>query len=191
MRGRAAMTPRGHRGHQGAADGAPDRAALAADQGARCAFAVMFVVLLLLRQADLQRAGLAVRVGGRPGELQVHLHRRCWNISSPSSSSRCSARPSCRSRSWRRRSTCSSRPASIATSARRSCRISSPRRSSSRSARRGLFPGHADAGALLARHAAAGRRGQADDRAAAQGRRISLADDEARSSPSASRSSFR
>ena len=28
------MTPRGHRGHQGAADGAPDRAALAADQGA-------------------------------------------------------------------------------------------------------------------------------------------------------------
>ena len=41
----------------------------------------------------------------------------------------------------------------------------------------GLFPGLADAGALFARHAASRRRGPGDDRAAAQGRRISVADD--------------
>ena len=121
-RPRAAHEPRGHRGHQGAADGAPDRAALAADQGAaRLRRDVR--ALLLLRQAHLQRPGLALRAGGGRRRIRNSSTPRCSNISSRSSSSRCSARPSCRFRWWRRRSTCSSRPASTATSARRSCRI--------------------------------------------------------------------
>src|ERR1700731_3754271 len=64
---------RGYRGQQSAADGSFDRAALAADQGAawirRCLY-----FLLLLRQADLQRAGVAIRLGGGAGKLEVHLH---------------------------------------------------------------------------------------------------------------------
>ncbi len=64
---------RGHRGHQGPADGAPDRAALAADQGAaRLRRDVR--ALLRLRQGHLQRPGLALRLGGGAGELQIHLH---------------------------------------------------------------------------------------------------------------------
>ncbi len=54
----------------------------------------------------------------------------------------------------------------------------------------GLFPGDAAAGALLARHAAGARRRAGGDRAVAEGRRISLADDGAGASPSASPSSF-
>ena len=119
-RGAAGHDPRGHRGHQGAADRASGRAALAADQGAgRLRGDVR--ALLLLRQADLQRAGMAVRVRWPGRRTRGSSTRRCWNISSPSSSSPCSARRSCRFRWWRRRSTCSSRPASIATSVMRSC----------------------------------------------------------------------
>ena len=64
---------RGHRGQQGAVDGSPDRAALAADQGA-ARLRHCLHLLLLLRQADLQRAGLAVRLGRRPREFEIHLH---------------------------------------------------------------------------------------------------------------------
>ena len=65
---------RRHRGQQGAADGSPDRAALAADQGA-ARLRHRLHLLLLLRQADLQRAGLAVRLGRGARELEIHLHR--------------------------------------------------------------------------------------------------------------------
>ncbi len=68
------MSRRRHRSHQGPVDGPPDRAALAAHQGA-AGVRGRFRVLLLLRQADLQCAGVAVRLGRRPGEFQVHLHR--------------------------------------------------------------------------------------------------------------------
>ena len=54
---------RRHRGQQGAIDGSPDRAALAADQGVLPS--AYLHLLLLLRQADLERAGLAVRLGRR------------------------------------------------------------------------------------------------------------------------------
>ena len=112
-----------------------------------------------------------------PENIQVHLHGAARISSGPSSSSRCSARRSSRSRWSRRRSTCSSRPASIATSAARSCRIWSRRRSSSRSARLVVYflvmP-------LLVQFSLGmqqlGGAGQARDRAAAQGRRISRPD---------------
>ena len=60
----APRTPKRHerrryRGQQSAADGSPDRAALAADQGA-AGVRRRLHLLLLLRQADLQRAGVAV-----------------------------------------------------------------------------------------------------------------------------------
>ena len=74
---------RGYRGQQGAADGSLDRAALAADQGA-ARLRRRLHLLLLLRQADLQRAGLAVRLGRRRRRIRSSSTRRCWNISSPS-----------------------------------------------------------------------------------------------------------
>ncbi len=55
---------RGHRGQQGAVDGSSDRAALAADQGA-VGVRYCLHLLLLLRQADLQRAGVALCPGRR------------------------------------------------------------------------------------------------------------------------------
>jgi sec-independent protein translocase protein TatC len=64
----------GDRGEQSAADGALDRAAFAADQGAD-RLRHRLCRLLLLRQDDLQRADLAVRLGRGPGEFQVHLYR--------------------------------------------------------------------------------------------------------------------
>ena len=42
---------------------------------ALAAFALAVDRLLLLRQADLQRADLALRLGRRPGEFEIHLHR--------------------------------------------------------------------------------------------------------------------
>src|SRR5262249_40396101 len=57
----------GDRGDQSAADGALDRAAFAADQGAD-RLRHRLCRLLLLRQDDLQRADLAVRLGRGPGE---------------------------------------------------------------------------------------------------------------------------
>ena len=70
----------GDRGHQGAADGAPDRAALAADQGAGRVLRRLRL-LFLLRQADLQRAGLAVRAGWRARRTRSSSTRRCSNTS--------------------------------------------------------------------------------------------------------------
>src|SRR3954454_16208805 len=64
---------RRYRGQQSAVDGSPDRAALAADQGAAGVWRGLHL-LLLLREADLQRAGVAVCLGRRAGELEVHLH---------------------------------------------------------------------------------------------------------------------
>ena len=161
LTGKAPHDPRGHRGHQGAADGAPDRAALAADQGA-ARLRRRLHLLLLLRQADLQRADLALCVGGGAGQLASSSTRACSNISSSSSSSRCSAPPSSRSR-WSptqiymfvapglyRHERGAFLPYLVATP---------------------IFfllgaivvyrPGVADARALLARHAAGGRRRQA------------------------------
>ena len=86
------MTPRGHRSHQGAADGAPDRAALAADQGGDRV------------RRDVRRSASSspsrsttcwcwpYRAGRRRRELASSSTPRCSNISSRSSSSRCSAR---------------------------------------------------------------------------------------------------
>ena len=73
----------GDRGQQGAADGAPDRAALAADQGAARVRGDVHP-LLHLRQADLQRAGVAVRLGRRRRRTRSSSTPRCSNISSPS-----------------------------------------------------------------------------------------------------------
>ena len=64
---------RGHRGQQSPVDGPFDRAALAADQGA-ARLRRRFHLLFLLRQANLQRAGVAVRLGGGRGKFEVHLH---------------------------------------------------------------------------------------------------------------------
>ena len=71
---------RGYRGQQSAADGPPDRAALAADQGA-AGVRHRLHLLLLLRQADLQRAGMAVRLGRGRRKTRNSSTRRCWNIS--------------------------------------------------------------------------------------------------------------
>jgi len=73
---------RGYRGQQSAADGSSDRAALAADQGTvgiRC----RLHLLLLLRQADLQRAGVAIRLGGGPENSKIHLHSALGVLSDP------------------------------------------------------------------------------------------------------------
>ena len=75
--------PRGHRGHQSAADGAPGRAALAADQGGDRLRPDVRTVLHL-RQGHLQRAGVALRLGGGAGKFEIHLHGAAWNISSRS-----------------------------------------------------------------------------------------------------------
>ena len=66
--------PRRHRGQQSAVDGSPDRAALAADQGADRLRADLRA-LLRLRQGHLQRAGVALRLGGGAGAFEIHLHR--------------------------------------------------------------------------------------------------------------------
>ena len=75
---RPSRTPKRHerrryRGQQSPADGPSDRAALAADQGA-ARLRHRLHLLLLLRQADLQRAGLAVRLGRGSREFEIHLH---------------------------------------------------------------------------------------------------------------------
>ena len=119
---KARHDPRGHRGHQGAADGASGRAALAADQGADGVRASMFVLLLLLRQADLQHPGLAFRVGGGP-ENSKFIYTALLEYFITQLKLAMFGAAFSRSRWWRRRSTCSSRPAFTATSARRSCRI--------------------------------------------------------------------
>ena len=122
MSDRSEERRRRDRGHQGAADGASDRAALAADQGAD-RVRDRLRVLFLLRQADLQHAGLAVRLGGGPGEFQIHLHGAARIFPHPAQA-RDVRRGLSRPFRWSpRRSTCSSRPASIATSGRPSCRI--------------------------------------------------------------------
>ena len=61
---------------------------------ALAAFALALIVLLLLRQAHLQRADLALRLGGRRRRIRSSSIPGCSNISSCSSSSPCSARPS-------------------------------------------------------------------------------------------------
>ena len=48
------------------------------------AFVVMFIRLLLLRQADLRRAGVAVRLGRGRRRIRNSSTPRCSNISSPS-----------------------------------------------------------------------------------------------------------
>ena len=113
---------RGHRGHQGPADGAPDRAAVAADQGAaRLRRDVR--ALLHLRQGHLQRPGLALRLCGGAGELQVHLHGAARIFRHAVEARHVRRRVPVVPDHRRRSSICSSRPASTGTSARPSCRI--------------------------------------------------------------------
>ena len=147
----------GDRGQQGAADGAPDRAALAADQGAVRVLRDVHPVLHL-RQADLQRAGVAVRLGRRARRIRSSSTRRCSNISSPSSSSRMFGAaflsfPVVATQIYMfvapglyRHERSAFVPYLVATPI-----LLRARRDG------GLFPGDADAGAVLARHAAAGR----------------------------------
>ena len=113
---------RGHRGQQSAADGSPDRAALAADQGA-AGVRHRLHLLLLLRQADLQRAGVAVRLDRRPGKFEVHLHRAAGIFPDPAEAGAVRRRLHLVPDRRRRRSTSSWRPASTSTSAAPSCRI--------------------------------------------------------------------
>ena len=65
---------KGDRRHQGAVDGSLGRAARAAHQGARRLRACRRG-LLLLRPTNLQCADLALHLGGRAGEFQIHLYR--------------------------------------------------------------------------------------------------------------------
>ena len=161
----------GHRGHQGAADGAPDRAALAADQGARRVRLTFFVCFFFAKQIynvltwpyRLGRGRRRIRSSSTPALLEyfiVQLKLAMFGAAFIVVPGR-----------RRRRSTCSSRPAFTATSGRPSCPISIATPIFFLARRDGrLFPGLADAGALLARHAAARRRRAGDDRAAAEGR---------------------
>ena len=161
-KGAAGHDARGHRGDQGAADGASDRAARAAHQGAGGVRADVHR-LFLLRQADIQHPDVALRLGGGTGEFEVHLYgaprifRRAaqdrdvrWRV--PVLSDHCgSALPVRRARSLSQRAAsvpslphCDSvlLPARLA---RRLCCL-------------------ADAGALLDRHAAGGQRQPGGDR---------------------------
>ena len=113
---------RRHRGQQSAADGSPDRAALAADQGA-ARLRHCLHLLLLLRQADLQRAGLAVRLDRGAGELEIHLHGAAGIFPHAVEAGAVRRRLHLVPDRRRRRSTSSWRPASTSTSAARSCRI--------------------------------------------------------------------
>src|SRR6266849_4051186 len=167
---------RGYRGQQGAADGSFDRAALAADQGT-ARIRRRLHLLLLLCQANLQRSGVALRLGGRPGKLEIHLHRaagvfhypveardvrRCFHLVSdrrdPNLQIR-GARP-LQARA-RRVSALSDRDADLLLAG-----IDA-----------GVFRGAADAGAVLAGHAAGRRRRDRGNPAIAEGRRVSVADD--------------
>ena len=113
--------PRGHRGHQGAIDGSPDRAALAADQGAaRIRRDVRN--LLRIREGHLQYSGMAVRVGRRARKFQVYLHRAPGIFHYAIEARDVRRGVSVVSRSLRRKFTCLLRLGSIATSARRFCR---------------------------------------------------------------------
>ena len=65
--------PGRHRRHQGAAAGSSHRTSLAPDQGADRVRPGVHRLFLLL-QADLQRADLALCLGRRRGEFEIHLH---------------------------------------------------------------------------------------------------------------------
>ena len=114
--------PRGYRGHQGAVDGSPDRAAFAADQGVdRIRRDVRD--LLRVREGHLQCSGVAVRMGRRTGKFEIHLHcaARIFHHAAQARDVRRSFPVI--SRWWRRRFTCSLRRGFIVTSARPFCRI--------------------------------------------------------------------
>src|SRR5262249_14299541 len=167
----------GDRGDQSAADGTLGRTAFAADQGAD-RLRHRLCRLLLLRQDDLRRADLAVRLGGGPG-LQVHLYR-------PARIFRCAAQ----ARDVRRGVHIVPGGGDADLHVRRA-RPLSPRKAGlpalpggdshllpARLCRR-LCPGLADAGAIFSEHAASRRRRPRRDRAPAEGRRLSDLDDEA------------
>ncbi len=143
----------GDRGHQGAADVAPDRAALAADQGAGGVLHRRRV-LLLLCQADLQHPGLALRVGRRRGELEVHLHRAARILHHPVEAVAVRRGlhrvPGDRDADLhvRRARPLPQRAAGVRAVSGGDAVLLRARRGD------GLFHRHADAGALLARHAA-------------------------------------
>ena len=150
----------GDRGDQSAADGALDRAALAADQGAdrvRDRFVVCFFFAKTIYNV---LTWPFVWVAGA-GELEVHLYRPARIFRRPAQARDVRRRVHRRSRSSRRRSTCSSRPGSIAKRSRRSCLTWSRRRSSSAGRRSWSISGVADAGALFLSMQQLGGDGQA------------------------------
>src|SRR4029079_5670096 len=167
---------RGYRGDQGATDGSPDRAAFAADQGAD---RVRRDVRDLLRvcQGHLQCSRLAVRMDRRTGKFQVHL-RRAARIFRHTTEAR-DVRPGLPVISYRGWADLYvRRPRPLSQRAQGVSALSDCDADLFRAGRDGgLFPGAADARALLAAHAAAGLDDGCLDRADAKGWRISLADD--------------
>ena len=178
------------RGDQSALDDASDRIALAVDQGAGRFFHRRHR-LLLLRQADLQRAGLAVCLGGRSRELKIHLHGAAGIFHHPAET-RAVRRSLCLLSGGgdadlhvRRARPVPQRTPRLPALSHRHADLFLSRFAG------GLFRRHAHAGAFLARHATARQRWPAGNRAPAQGRRVSVADDVSGAWPSASPSNCR
>src|ERR1700738_95697 len=167
---------RGYRSQQSAADGSFDRAALAADQGAAGVWYRLHL-LFLLRQADLQRAGVAVRLGRRRGKLEIHLHGTFGIFPDPVEAGAVRCRLHLVSdRGGADLQIRGARP--LQARARRLPALSDRDAVFLRAGiDAGVFRGAADAGAVLARHAAGRWRRDRADPAIAQGRRISVADD--------------
>src|SRR5439155_16645849 len=166
----------GHRGQQGAIDGSFDRAALAADQGA-VGLRHSIHLLLLLRQADLQRAGLAVRLGRRARKLEIHLYRAVGIFPDPVEAGdvrRCLHLVPDRGRAdlhVRGARPLQARARRVPALPGRHAGLLRARLAA------GLLRRAADAGAVLAWHATDRQRRDCADPVVAEGRRISVADD--------------
>ena len=141
------------------------------------AFVITFALCFFFAKQHLQRPGLAVRLGRGRRELELHLHGAAGIFHHPAQA--LDVRRGVHLVSGGRVADLHVRRARPLSQRAQGVPAVSDRDADLLHARRGggLFPRDADAGAVLARHAAAGRRRQARDRAAAEGRRISLADD--------------
>ncbi len=158
---------------------------------AATAFIIAMIVLLLLRQADLQHSHLALRLGRRPGEFEIHLYgpARIFRRAAQDRGVRRHLHRVSGDRHAdlhvRRARPLSQREAGVPAVPDRHADLLPDGIDG------GLFRGLADAGAVFAQHAADRRAGAGDHRAVAQGRGLSVADDEADAAPSASPSSCR